>query len=405
MNSIKLKLVLVAFLSGLVQPLLAGLNWEFAPEVHGFISQGYIHSSGRDFLVEGSSDGGTTQLFEGGLNVSNQFSPNFHTTLQVLCREFGEEGNYNLELDFGYIDYRLAPELGFRLGKVRLPLGLYNEYRDIDATRSNIFLNQAIYPEEFRGFLNAYEGVGLYGSAQHSRYRFLNLDYDVFGGTTDIPDDFFLNGQYAQQLSSPGFEISPDRLYGFKLFWQSPLEGLKLGYSYVELNAKIEMNSSGVLSKGSVDFDSSQSVFSILYQKGRWSVSAEKMSFLLSAEMSDAYHSLLSTSPVALATFAGAFANLNEDMESWYVQLDYETDLQFSPFISYGEFASSKNSSGSPGSHREDLTIGFRYDLNDWLYGKIENHFMHGYGAINTFSQTTTDTSWNLFVARVAVSF
>jgi hypothetical protein len=423
LQTIKCKLIGIALLGVFFQPLSAGVNWTFEPQVHGFLSQGYIHSTGRDFLVEGSSNGGSTRLFEGGLNVSNQFLSNLHSSVQMLSREFGEEGNYNVELDFGYIDYQLAPEFGVRLGKVRLPLGLYNEFRDIDASRNSIFLNQAIYAEEFRGFLNAYQGAGLYGGFQHSKYRFLNLEYDVFGGTTSIPDDFFLNDKYEQNLNSPGFEISPDRLHGFKLSWESPLEGLRLGYTYVEFNGSIGLNitapppisqfSSLVLPvmDGALDFDSSQSVFSLFYQRGRWSVSAEKMSFLVRSEMTGAYVTSLSTAGGAQNTGLGqsyiglAFGKLNQDIESWYVQLDYETDFQISPFISYGEFIRDKNTGFAAGSHREDVTIGFRYDMNEWLYAKIENHFIHGYGAINDFDQTTTDNRWNLFVARVAVSF
>lgn len=385
----------------------AGLKLSFDPEVHGFASQGYVHSTGRDFLVKESSDGGSFNLFEAAINVSNSFSPKTHASVQFLSRDFGDEGNYDVELDFGYVDYRFAPELGFRLGKVRLPLGLYNEFRDIDASRAAIFHNQAIYSEEFRSFLNAYQGVGVYGGLAHAKHSFLNISYNAFWGNTSIPDDFYLNREYEARLPSPGFKLAPDKMMGFHLSWDAPLEGLSLGYSYTLMEAHFGLGIPGLPAmEHALDFKASQSVISLFYQWGDWAFSAERMSFLLDANFVPAYESILSAlPPEASLPLRGAFASLSEDVEAWYVQLEYETLVDVFPFISYGEFYANKDNKGSIGSYRKDLTIGFRYDLNEWVYGKIENHFMHGHSAVNTFRQSTKDDDWNLFVARVAVSF
>jgi hypothetical protein len=393
----------------LMPSVQGGLKLEFDPSVHGFVSQGYAHSSGQDFLLKDSGDGGSFELFEGAINLSNAFTPNVHASLQVLSRDLGEEGNHQLELDFGYVDYRVAPEFGLRVGKVRLPLGLYNEYRDIDAARNTVFLNQSLYAEDFRGFLNAYQGGGAYGSLESSKWSWLNLEYDLFGGTMSIPDDFFLHTNYRVDLNSPNFEVKPEHFYGMRLFWNAPWDGLRLGYTYAILDSDISLDAAGLPAhEKALDFDASQSVFSLQWQRGDWTVSAEKMSFLVKGEMSSEYRAHLSS--FGAATLAGgqmfidqAFTALNRDMEAWYVQLEMDTVHNIYPFISYGEYHEDKESKTKL-NVRKDITIGFRYDFNEWLYAKIENHFMDGRGSLNNFNSTGKD-HWNFFVARFALSF
>ena len=56
-----------------------------------------------------------------------------------------------------------ADGFGVRAGKIKLPIGFYNEGRDTDVLRPMVFLPQSLYDEMRRDILNAVVGAGIYG--------------------------------------------------------------------------------------------------------------------------------------------------------------------------------------------------------------------------------------------------
>ena len=42
-------------------------------------------------------------------------------------------GNYDVKLDWFYLDYHFSDAFGIRAGRTKLPFGLYNEFADVDA--------------------------------------------------------------------------------------------------------------------------------------------------------------------------------------------------------------------------------------------------------------------------------
>ncbi len=124
-----------------------------ARAIHGFLSQGYINSVGNNFFAD--SKDGTFQINEVGLTIASQVKDQLRLGLQVFPRDLGRDGNNELRLDWGYADYHHADWLGVRLGKIKRPMGLYNEERDSDFLRPMAFLPQSIYDEVRRDMLVA----------------------------------------------------------------------------------------------------------------------------------------------------------------------------------------------------------------------------------------------------------
>ena len=83
--------------------------------------------------------------------------------MQLFSRDLGDAANNKINLDWAYADYRQWDWLGLRIGRVKLPIGLYNETRDMDMLRTCIVLPQGIYNELERDNLIALNGMGLYG--------------------------------------------------------------------------------------------------------------------------------------------------------------------------------------------------------------------------------------------------
>ena len=138
---------------GLCGPALAVELFE-GFQVHGFLTQGYFLTSNNNNFFGESKRGGSLGFTEIGVNASWALRPNVLLAVQVLSRRAGEAAKGEPELDFALLDYAAVEtadrRLGVRLGRVRLPFGLYNDTRDVAFTRPSILLPQSIYFERTR---------------------------------------------------------------------------------------------------------------------------------------------------------------------------------------------------------------------------------------------------------------
>ena len=89
-------------------------------DIHGYVSQGYLKSDKNNYLV--NSKDGSFEFTELGINFSKEFEK-LRVGLQLLSRDMGEFGNNEIKLDWAMGDYHLRDYLGFRVGKVKIPLG------------------------------------------------------------------------------------------------------------------------------------------------------------------------------------------------------------------------------------------------------------------------------------------
>ncbi len=139
-------------------------------QIRGFISQGYLISDQNDFYFAETEDG-TFQFNEFGINFSAEPTDNLRLGLQLLSRDLGKFGNSEIELDWAFGDYRFRNWMGVRVGKMKRPVGLYNQSRDIDAVRTSILLPSSLYNEAFRNPTLATTGIGLYGRRLERRLQ------------------------------------------------------------------------------------------------------------------------------------------------------------------------------------------------------------------------------------------
>ena len=239
------------------------------PEIHGFVSQGYVRSSANNFLTSTDSRRGSFELAELGLNFTQPLSERLRAGIQLFARDLGPLGNYSIKADWFYLDYRWADWLGVRAGRTKLPFGLYNEINDVDAARVPILLPQSMYPVRSRDYLLAQTGLELYGRI--SKGPLGALDYRMYGGTIflDVPT----TGAAAGQVLS----LDVPYLYGGRLLWETPIEGLRAGASAQKLRIDLLglQNATPILFKApvtmwalSLEYAAEPLTFSAEY--GRW---------------------------------------------------------------------------------------------------------------------------------------
>jgi hypothetical protein len=199
-------------------------------QVHGFASQGALKTSANNDLADGTKRG-TADFNEFGLAVRDQVNDQLSVGLQLFARDLGHTGKDAVGLDWAYGDYHWRDALGVRAGKIRVPLGLYNESRDIDLARVGVLLPQVtMYNENFRDNLSSFIGGEAYGDLDGGKAG--SLDYQVFGGGMQLPDDNSIRDQVQDTGAVTVSSITFKDVWGGQALWNTPLPGLRAGASY-----------------------------------------------------------------------------------------------------------------------------------------------------------------------------
>ena len=252
--------------------------------INGFLSQGYIKSQDNNFF--GESKDGSFQINEFGLTLNGELSDNLRVGLQLLSRDLGAEGNNKINIDWGMVDYRPKNWLGVRIGKVKLPIGLYNQGRDSDFLRPAVFLPQSIYDENKRNLVVAATGGSIYGNLAFGTGG--DLEYQAYYGEVNFPED---SGQ-ARGMRALGtkmaakagrsvvaFESDNRYVYGGALIYSPPVEGLRLGVSYFtgksEFDFKLRNRDGSIFRAEATGNMKDFIVYSAEYARERWQISAE----------------------------------------------------------------------------------------------------------------------------------
>ncbi|MBF0451091.1 MAG: hypothetical protein HQK75_10340 [Candidatus Magnetomorum sp.] len=199
-------------------------------QIHGFVSQGFMISDRNNYLA--NTEEGTFEFNEAGINFSKNFTENFHMGCQFFARDIGDVGNDEIELDFALADFRLKDSLGFRIGKIKIPHGLYNDIRDVDMLRTFIFL-PPVYYDISRSTINAMNGIGLYGNYQFSTMG--NIEYQIIGGSKSIDPE----SGWSRYMERRGIDITQFDI-GYigcgSMIWNPPVNGLRLGMTGIRLD-------------------------------------------------------------------------------------------------------------------------------------------------------------------------
>jgi len=90
-------------------------------QLHGFASQGYLHSSDNNFLAHSRS--GSIKFSEIALNRNWKPLNDLRFGAQLYYRNLGNYTENKVVLDWGLVEFQPIDELGLHLGKIKLPLG------------------------------------------------------------------------------------------------------------------------------------------------------------------------------------------------------------------------------------------------------------------------------------------
>jgi hypothetical protein len=354
-------LVIAAATFGLAQSL-DDLNIQ----VHGFATQGFLYTTQNNVFATSSSDG-SPNWTEAVVNISAQPIPKLRFAVQPRYELLGNYSN-GFTLDYASADYRASDLIGVRFGKVKIPSGLFNETQDIDPSYMWSLLPQSVYPLTSRnGQLSQYGGV-VYGTlGLETSLKLGKLDYRVWGGEAALPSNDGYLVPYAEAGLALPNGITADEA-GAALRWKTPLHGLMIGASAIR---KFTTTGSAVAGNGAATGNFTAQPFYepdyfAQYQKGRFMVATEYDRLAVNLKFQ----------------FAGPTVPYSSaDLRGLYGMTSYKISGKLTGGLYYSQIFDLSSALG-PARYSKDWALSARYDFNQYLYAKAEQHFIDGTGVV-----------------------
>jgi hypothetical protein len=348
-------------------------------QVHGFFSQGFVYTSGNNWLTMDSLSG-SGAFTDFGVNMSSQVTDKLRIGAQGYDRNLGQLGQYHPSLDWALADYRFRRWFGVRGGKVKTTLGLFNDTQDLDFLHTFALLPQSVYPTDLRDATIAHAGGDIYGVIS-LKHKLGDLSYTVYAGHRS---DSIYSG-YPYYFSSFGAHITSfgGLQYGADLRWNTPLKGLLIGASRLDEDLTGSGSAINPFNPGAglVPYSEASKAdwTNQLYGEyifGRLRIDSEYRRYWRNEELaSDASQS---------------FA----DVRGWYVSGAYRICKRFQIGSYYSRYTITNVVAGAfaalyppatdtnlPADHDYDKVVTGRVDLKRFWNVKIEGHFMNGYGS------------------------
>jgi len=352
-------------------------------QFHGFVTQGFVFSSNNNYLTMLTS-AGTLQWTDGAVSIADSISDNLRVGIQLHMYQLGQLGGPNVQVDWASGDYKINDYLGFRAGKGKTPLGLFNDSQDVDAVFLWTLLPQSAYPVDNKSFFLAHLGGEVYGALSLGSQAG-SLQYRGYAGQAYLD----LNGGYVKLSADEGvvFTAAPaGKTYGGDLRWEAPLKGLTLGSSACVLALD------GTAAAGSIHI----SPFLInaeyaQFQKGKFYVAGEYR-----------------RAPVnPILTIGPAVIPLPIDQRAWFAMGSYRLSKNFQVGSYYSHYLNKALDITQPANYAKDWVVSGRYDFNSYFYGKLEGHFLDGNG-LGFYTSTNPNglkPNSKMLAAKIGFSF
>ncbi len=390
----------------------AANSFELGPvQIHGFLSQGYIYSSGNEYL-QGSDSGGSFDFSEAAINFLYRPADRLFLSGQFISRNFGDAHGNEKDID---IDYLFASanlfasstdEFTAHLGKIKTTYGIFNNSRNIPFTHVGIISDQTLYSEYDRY-------MTLYGTG-------ISLDYKhraSFGDFRVIYQNAKLSDDKKDALSTyPG--IDPDSVtefdgvdYSVLHFLLSPSDtNLEFGYSHGRIDAdkmyianQIHPNPMVGLFDTHWSLAAINNIYSARYTTEKFTLTAEYMNRVVRNKYKHLPHNTV---------FPSAEDHLVLKSDNAYIHGAYRFTYDVEGFLSYHfatvEANGVKNYGAPYNQYRRQWVVGADWDIFENTLLKAEFHMIDGtYDMIKEpgVNLDGVDRKWNMFVMQISYKF
>ncbi|NJL26744.1 MAG: hypothetical protein HC897_02145 [Thermoanaerobaculia bacterium] len=205
--------------------------------IHGFLTQAWADTTfldGRlpnpdgtpagptfEELSLGITEDGTSSYRNMALQFRYQISPRDVMVVQLSSRALGNspiaEFEDEVELDWAFYERRIADNTSIKVGRVQIPLGIFNEIRDVGTVLpfyrpSFTFYREGTFTSETVDGFDI--GHTFWAESDWS------LDADFYAGEW---------ASFEQSFFDQGVTVARNKGYGFQLWLNTPVTGLRFG--------------------------------------------------------------------------------------------------------------------------------------------------------------------------------
>lgn len=380
-------------------------------QLHGALTQGVIYTSNNDFYGP-SDDNASLKFTEINFNASARLLPNLRASGQVLYRQAGAQGESG-GVDYAFLDYQFVTEsaytAGIRAGRYKLPIGLYNETRDIAFTRPSIYAPQSAYPDRARDLELSSDGILLYTDiftnagqwtleldGGHPRidkhtvqtaFKFIPGDIDSLGKSTAY-------GGRAMYQSSDGTWLAAFSRANAKLRYTQTLP-LNLATFLGQISPESGINANSPSTDIDVDFV--YWIASLQCNIDQWTFTSEYGHMDIQLESHGLFFRLH-----PLFYYLQATRHLDKH---WSVYSRYD-NLYWDRRDPGGEDYGILTSSPSFANFAHDYGFGVRYDINSKAMVSAEYHYIDGTAWLSGLDNTNATTRyWNMLAVELSYRF
>lgn len=375
--------------------------------IHGFLAQGYIKSSGNNFLSDSST--GSFDFAEAVVNGRYSLSDNWYLAAQVISRDYGDYHviEQDIDLDYGLLGGKLysdgIQQLNFQAGMVKLPFGLLNIGRDIPSTHLGILLPQHIYNEYNRnktlsnfGGLLQYNITNDWGDIQaYAAIGKINISEkehkEIFAVSAGVTVDMLENFWYDTDLNKT-----------LQIIYSTPDKHLRLGFTYNQDKYEYRVSITNTLQEVEVSYEGY--IYSLEYQTGDWSFIAELYKRIQKIDIA-----------LQINSQNIQYTKNDPNTEFKYLQTSYAASDQVALFTRYEhgylDTHNKYNYSSYPltkslGYHKNWVN-GFDWYINENLLFKAEYHQVRGGVSLHWTNNDYTNMKekWSMYMMQLVYHF
>lgn len=374
--------------------------------VHGFLTQNAVYTSANNMYGD-SKHSVSTDFTEAGLNLFYSPMEQVSFSIQGLYRNAGDVDNDELDIDYAFMDYKINEyeqgEYGVRLGRIKNPLGLYNETRDVAFTTPSIILPQGIYYDRSRALFLSSDGAQVYW--QH-RLEDSDISVKINYGKARNDSDELLKAVIPYPTSlipySPQGDLEPSSsdhsFIGQVVYEKSGGEKI-LAFSFADVSLYYDPEMNEPFEAGTTDFY--LYIFSAQYNGEKFSLTGEYL--YQDNEFKD---------------FGPLYPNTDPKSESWYLQLSYRVMPDWQIYVRYDESYLDKDDRSGRGydvigaprhmSFSKDTMFGIRWDINSSVMFRAEYHNMNGTAWLTSADNPDRDETeryWDMIALQLSLRF
>lgn len=316
-------------------------NGQSGLSVYGHLTQAYAFTDGHQIF--GIPKQGTTDYRNLALQFHYAISPKTAVVIQFSHKRLGLSPAMAFEdevkLDWAFAKQELSAATSIKLGKVQLPLGIYNELRDVGTVLPFYRASFAVYRE---GGWTSETLDGVVVSSTINKNSPWNLDIQLFYGGWDSIEDYGV-GTLARARNENGL--------GAQLWLNAPGDALRVGlqgFRYTMRGGFLPAGTKENLKSWMASFDANFS---------RFVTQAEYIDIEFRTGFSKSYYALMGYKITGNLSLYGQadFSTLRIDIKSPFFSIEAERE------------------------YLADYATGLKYAFSDNVVLKAETHWTKGF--------------------------